>query len=98
MQAKLKFKESEEEMQEFIALQMQKDLETKLIAELQEKLQFEQLEKKIVKEEETQNQTQEEKEEQKEALHGYGIETERFYTKEQGAYQVEQPYKKEDQE
>lgn len=76
-------------VEEIVLLQIQKDLETKLIQELQEKLQ--KLEKKIVEEEET-KQIQEETEEQKEILHGYNIEFETVYNKDQGVYQVKQLY------
>jgi len=93
MKAEIKFKESEEEMQEIIALQIQKDLEMKLIAELQEKLQLQQLEKTVVEEQEIRK-WEEEIEEQEESFQEYGIEVESAYSKDKGAYHVETPYKK----
>lgn len=105
MQAELKIKEKEtekqfeelftekvqtvEEVERIILLQIQKDLEAKLIQELQEKLQFKQLESTIIEEI---KQEQEETGESKEILHGYSIEIESFYSKDQGAYQTKQPY------
>lgn len=80
-----------QEIERMIMLQIQKDLETKLTQEIQEKLQLKQLEKKVIEEEEI-KQFQEETEEAKEVLHGYSIEIETFYSKEQGAYQVKQLY------
>ncbi len=79
------------EVEEMLMIKLQKDLEAKLIEELLGKLQFQQLEKKVVEEEEA-KQVQEEEEEQEEILHGYSIEFETFYSKDRGAYQVQQPY------
>lgn len=89
MQAELKTEELEEEMQEFLALQAHEDLEKRLIAELLEKVQLQQLEKAVL-EEETQKQAQEDEEAEEQFLE-YGIEVETVYSKE-GAYQVKQPY------
>ena len=89
MQAELKLQESEEEMQEFLALKIQKDLEVMLIAEILEKLQPKQLEKTVL-EEETQKQVQEDEEAEGQFLE-YGLEVETAYSK-KGAYHVEQPY------
>ncbi|MDP2906633.1 MAG: hypothetical protein Q8O03_01720 [Nanoarchaeota archaeon] len=90
MQAELKLQESEEEMQEFLALKIQKDLEVMLIAELLEKLQPKQLEKTVL-EEETQKRVQEDEEVKRQFLE-YGLEVETAYSKDKGAYQVERPY------
>ncbi len=105
MQAELKTKEREGlqeflageirkdgiEVEEMLVIKLQKDLEAKLIEELLGKLHLQQLEKKVVEEEEA-KQVQEEEEEQEEILHGYSIEFETFYSKDRGAYQVQQPY------
>ncbi len=90
MQAETKLQESEEEMQEFLALKIQKDLEVMLIAELLKKLQPKQLEKTVL-EEETQKRVQEDEEAKGQFLE-YGLEIETAYSKDKGAYQVEQPY------
>ena len=90
MQAEIKVKESEEEIEEIAALQMQKDLEMKLTDEIQKRLQPEQLEKKILEDKET-KQEQEDVEGQ-EPFQNYGIKTENPYNKNKGAYHTEQPY------
>ena len=90
MQTETKLQESEEEMQEFLALKMQKDLEVMLVAELLEKLQPKQLEKTVL-EEETQKRVQEDEEAEGQFLE-YGLEVETAYSKDKGAYHVEQPY------
>jgi len=90
MQAELKLQESEEEMQEFLALKIQKDLEVMLIAEILEKLQPKELEKTIL-EEETQKRAQEDGEAEGQFLE-YGLEVETAYSKDKGAYQSQQPY------
>lgn len=79
------------EIERIIIIKIQKDLETKLIAELQEKFQLRQLEKKVVEEEETKK-VLKETELQEEKFCEYGIETESFYHKDKGAYSVKQPY------
>lgn len=91
MKAEIKFKESEEEVQEFLALQMQKDLELKLIAELQEKLQLQQLEKTVIEEQEAKK-WEKEVEEQEEAFLEYGTDVEGAYSKDKGAYQAKSAY------
>ncbi|MDP2907189.1 MAG: hypothetical protein Q8O03_04575 [Nanoarchaeota archaeon] len=91
MQAETKLQESEEEMQEFLALKIQKDLEVMLIAELLKKLQPKELEKTVL-EEKTQKQAQEDKEAEEQFLE-YGLKVETAYS-ERGAYQSQQPYKK----
>lgn len=96
MKAETKLKESEEEMQEFLALQMQKDLELKLIAELQEKLQLKQLEKTVIEEQEAKG--VEETKEQEEAFLEYGADVEGAYSKDKGAYQAKSAYEKNEQE
>ena len=92
MQAEIKFDESEAEIEEITALQMQKDLEMKLTAEIQKRLQPEQLEKKILEDKET-KQEQEDIEEQ-ESFQNYGIKAENPYSKNKGSYHIEQPYEK----
>lgn len=94
MQAKIKFKESEEEIQEIIVLQIQKDLEMKLITELQEKLQLQELEKRTIEEKEIGRLQPEGVEEQEVPPQGYSIEVENAYSKNKEAYHVEAPYEK----
>ncbi len=90
MQAELKLQESEEKMQEFLALKIQKDLEVMLIAELLEKLQPKQLEKTVL-EEETQKRAQEDEQAEGQFLE-YDLEVETAYSKDKGAYHTKQPY------
>jgi len=89
MKTELKIQESEE-MQEFLALKIQKELEAILIDELLKKLQAEELEKTVL-EEETQKRVTEDEESKLEFLE-YGIEVETAYSKDKGAYHIEQPY------
>lgn len=79
-------------MQEIIALQIQKDLELKLIAEIQEKSELQELEKKIEEEEVS----QEEFEEKEESVREYGSGIEGAYSQKgeynTGLVQSEQEY------
>lgn len=93
MQTELKTKGLEEEMQEFLALKIQKDLEIMLVAELLQKLQPKELEKTIL-EEEIQKPVQEDEEAEGQFLE-YSLEVETAYSKDQGAYQTRSAYENE---
>ena len=92
MKAEIKLRKSEEGMQEVVALQIQKELEKRLIEEMMERIQLQELEKKVIEEEKIEQKFVMEAEEQKETAHEYGAETEHVYSQDKGAYHVEHPY------